>query len=62
MFWAFSCVPGGARTHDPLIKSQLLYQLSYRNVTHSVLIPVCGHKNTINIRLPQQKNHFFSFH
>ena len=22
--------PGGNRTHDPLIKSQLLYQLSYR--------------------------------
>ena len=22
--------PGGARTHDPLIKSQMLYQLSYR--------------------------------
>jgi hypothetical protein len=21
--------PGGARTHDPLIKSQMLYQLSY---------------------------------
>ncbi len=39
MFWAFSCVPGGARTHDPLIKSQLLYQLSYRNVTHSSFNP-----------------------
>ena len=24
-----SCDPGEARTHDPLIKSQLLYQLSY---------------------------------
>ena len=24
-----SCDPGGARTLDPLIKSQLLYQLSY---------------------------------
>ena len=23
------CDPGGARTHDPLIKSQLLYLLSY---------------------------------
>ena len=23
------CDPGGARTLDPLIKSQLLYQLSY---------------------------------
>ena len=25
----FFCDPGGARTLDPLIKSQLLYQLSY---------------------------------
>lgn len=25
----FSSDPGGARTLDPLIKSQLLYQLSY---------------------------------
>jgi hypothetical protein len=24
--------PGGDRTHDPLIKSQLLYQLSYRRI------------------------------
>jgi hypothetical protein len=24
--------PGGARTRDPLIKSQMLYQLSYRIV------------------------------
>ena len=26
---SFFCDPGGARTLDPLIKSQLLYQLSY---------------------------------
>ena len=25
----YFCIPGGARTLDPLIKSQLLYQLSY---------------------------------
>lgn len=25
--------PDGIRTHDPLIKSQLLYQLSYRPTT-----------------------------
>ena len=25
----FESDPGGTRTHDPLIKSQLLYQLSY---------------------------------
>ena len=28
-FAILSCDPGGARTLDPLIKSQLLYQLSY---------------------------------
>ncbi len=27
----FCCIPEGARTLDPLIKSQLLYQLSYGN-------------------------------
>ena len=32
----FDCDPGGARTLDPLIKSQLLYQLSYGVIT-------CGH-------------------
>ena len=26
------CVPARARTVDPLIKSQLLYQLSYRDI------------------------------
>ena len=26
---SLSCDPGGARTLDPLIKSQLLYQLSH---------------------------------
>ena len=29
IFKRFKCDPGGARTLDPLIKSQLLYQLSY---------------------------------
>ena len=28
-FWGKSGDPGGIRTHDPLIKSQMLYQLSY---------------------------------
>ena len=31
----FLSIPGGARTLDPLIKSQLLYQLSYRNIAFS---------------------------
>ena len=29
IFKRFKCDPGEARTLDPLIKSQLLYQLSY---------------------------------
>ena len=28
------CTPAGARTLDPLIKSQMLYQLSYKRVAH----------------------------
>ena len=28
---------GGGRTHDPLIKSQLLYQLSYASIFFGVL-------------------------
>ena len=28
--------PGGTRTHDPLIKSQLLYQLSYGVIVCSI--------------------------
>jgi hypothetical protein len=27
--YSFNCDPGGTRTHGPMIKSQLLYQLSY---------------------------------
>ena len=40
MPFLFDCIdePDWARTSDPLIKSQLLYQLSYR--------PVCGNKIT----------------
>ncbi len=30
--------PGGTRTHDPLIKSQLLYQLSYGVIAHSIAV------------------------
>ena len=39
---AFGCIlcdPGGARTLDPLIKSQLLYQLSYGVVS---ALEFCG--------------------
>ncbi len=38
-----SCDLGGARTLDPLIKSQLLYQLSYE-VDCLGLFPNCGAK------------------
>ena len=33
------CDPGEARTHDPVIKSHLLYQLSYRVNNWLVHIP-----------------------
>ena len=33
----YSCDPGEARTPDPLIKSQLLYQLSYEVITFFVV-------------------------
>ena len=32
--WLLGSDPGGTRTHDPLIKSQLLYQLSYGVMRH----------------------------
>ena len=35
----FCCTPAGGRTLDTLIKSQVLYQLSYGSI-------VCGCKNT----------------
>ncbi len=35
---ALLCDLGGARTHDPLIKSQLLYQLSYEVSPKSPLL------------------------
>ena len=35
-FAILGCDPGGARTHDPMIKSHLLYQLS-----HGVIFCVC---------------------
>ena len=35
----FGCTPAGGRTLDTLIKSQVLYQLSYGSI-------ICGCKNT----------------
>ena len=32
------CDPSGIRTHDSLIKSQVLYQLSYRVIAHRLLV------------------------
>ena len=45
--WACIGDPGGTRTHDPLIKSQLLYQLSY-GVKRAVPCLICGCKITAN--------------
>jgi hypothetical protein len=33
----FTGEPGGTRTRDPLIKSQMLYQLSYRPLENQLL-------------------------
>ena len=38
--------PGGDRTHDHLIKSQMLYRLSYRLTTRSVIRDALGEVNT----------------
>ncbi len=49
------CTPAGVRTLDPLIKSQMLYQLSYKRILFSVAnpcFPICGCKGT----------HFLSYH
>ncbi len=49
-FFALS-TPAGARTLDTLIKSQVLYQLSYGcNALHVYLsFPICGCKGTLKI-------------
>ena len=52
----FSGIPGGARTHDPLIKSQLLYQLSYGNIP---IIFAC--KGTKKMSVASTIRHFFLF-
>ena len=31
------CTPAGVRTLDPLIKSQMLYQLSYKRISNCVI-------------------------
>ena len=38
------CDPAGTRTLDPLIKSQLLYQLSYTSTMNRAVGPVKGKK------------------
>jgi hypothetical protein len=40
--------PGGARTRDPLIKSQMLYQLSYRIILAGGILPI--QNNTLVLR------------
>ena len=50
------CDPGGARTHDPMIKSHLLYQLSHGVNLYcwsSGLSPDCECKITTFFRIDQ---------
>ena len=54
--------PGGTRTRDPLIKSQMLYQLSYRplgitpagNFYHSMRLLICSTKGILWSPLPSR--------
>ena len=39
------CTPAGVRTLDPLIKSQMLYQLSYKRIAKALFLN-CGCKGT----------------
>ena len=50
LFVLLSCDPGGARTLDPLIKSQLLYQLSYGVIMCAI----------VQLRMQRYK-HFFNY-
>ena len=57
------CDPGGARTHDPMIKSHLLYQLSHGvnlSCWSSGLFPDCECKITTFFRIDQILSHFFT--
>ena len=53
------CTPAGARTLDPLIKSQMLYQLSYKRVTHLLFLK-CECKGRLFILNHQMIYRFFS--
>ena len=48
--------PGGARTHDPMIKSHLLYQLSYgvlcAGLTPVATLPLLAVRNFQEVVLP----------
>ena len=52
-----SCTPAGARTLDTLIKSQVLYQLSYKRITFEF----CGCKGTAFFYNNQIFSIFFLF-
>ena len=57
MLQSFHSIPGGARTRDPLIKSQLLYQLSYGNF----FMPAKVNKRLIFFAISTIKNVIFLF-
>ncbi len=45
-------IPGETRTLDPLIKSQLLYQLSYGDGYAKVINIYTYYSQTVNFRIP----------
>ena len=56
MIGVVSCTPAGARTLDTLIKSQVLYQLSYKRIAFQF----CGCKGSNYFYNCQTFPHFFS--
>ena len=52
----FCCTPAGARTLDTLIKSQVLYQLSYKRIA----LLFCGCKGSNIFLVCQTFHRFFS--
>ena len=55
----FQCDPGEARTLDPMIKSHLLYQLSYGVKDHTIPLNDYGHKSSASIHFSKSRPTFF---
>ena len=54
------CTPAGARTLDPLIKSQMLYQLSYKRISNCVISELRVQRYGVLFKLPNVYGFFFN--